>query len=48
MATSDFYEILDPRFRGLFNGNGRVERLASGMMWCEGPAYFGGGQGLRN
>ena len=46
MATSDFYEILDPRFRGLFNGNGRVERLASGMMWCEGPAYFVGGRYL--
>ena len=46
MATSDFYDIIDPRFRGLFNGNARVDRLATGFMWAEGPAYFGGGRYL--
>jgi gluconolactonase len=46
MASSDFYEVIDPRFGRLFNGNGRVERLFTGMMWVEGPAWFGGGRYL--
>ncbi len=46
MATSDFYEVIDPRFNRLFSGSARVERLATGMMWAEGPAWFGGGRYL--
>src|SRR5690606_15781698 len=41
-----FFEVLDPRFQRLFSGSARVERLATGMMWTEGPAYFGGGRYL--
>jgi gluconolactonase len=46
MAADEFYSIIDERFRGLFNGNGRLEKLASGMKWAEGPAWFGGGRYL--
>lgn len=46
MATSDFYELLDPRFNRLFNGNAQVEKLATGYKWAEGPAWFGGGRYL--
>ncbi len=40
------YKIIDPRFRALFNGNGHVEKLATGFKWAEGPAWFGGGRYL--
>jgi gluconolactonase len=46
LATSDFYELLDPRFNRLFNGNAQVEKLATGYKWAEGPAWFGGGRYL--
>ena len=45
MAASD-YEVLDPRFRRLYNGNASVDRLYSGCRWAEGPAYFAGGRYL--
>jgi gluconolactonase len=46
MATSDFYEVLDPRFGRLFNGNAQVDKLWTGCRWAEGPAYFAAGQYL--
>lgn len=46
MATSDFYEVLDPRFGRLFNGSAQVEKLWSGCRWAEGPAYFAAGRYL--
>lgn len=44
MATADYYEILDPRFARLFNGNAQVEKLFTGCIWAEGPAWFGAGR----
>jgi gluconolactonase len=46
LAKSDYYDVIDERFGRLFNGNARVEKLASGFMWAEGPAWFGGGRYL--
>ena len=46
MSAEDFYEVIDPRFGRLFNGNGRVERLFTGCQWAEGPTWFGGGRYL--
>ncbi|RYE07647.1 MAG: SMP-30/gluconolactonase/LRE family protein [Hyphomicrobiales bacterium] len=46
MSAEDFYEIIDPRFGQLINGNGHVEKLATGFKWAEGPAWFGGGRYL--
>src|SRR5262252_9418515 len=34
-------EILDPSFAKYRIANAGVERLATGMRWCEGPVYFG-------
>ena len=31
---------LDPRFKSLFAGYARVERLWTGARWSEGPAWF--------
>ncbi len=45
MANS-YYEILDPRFNRLFNGNAHVEKLHTGFRWAEGPAYFAAGRYL--
>lgn len=38
--------VLDPRFRKLFTGYVRVERLWSGARWSEGPAWFAAGRYL--
>jgi gluconolactonase len=38
-------EVLDKRFKGSV-GTGAVERVASGMRWAEGPAYFAAGRYL--
>ncbi len=38
-------ETLDKRFKGVV-GTGAVERVATGMRWCEGPAYFRAGRYL--
>jgi gluconolactonase len=46
MAADDYYEVIDPRFARLFNGNAHVDKLFTGCRWAEGPAYFGGGQYL--
>src|ERR1700687_1171993 len=34
-------EVLDPRFERYRLKSARVERLASGFRWCEGPVWFG-------
>src|SRR5262249_14760313 len=39
-------EILDPSFAGYRLALASVERLATGMRWCEGPAWFGAGRYL--
>jgi gluconolactonase len=46
VAASDFYEVLDPRFGRLFNGNARVNNLYTGCQWAEGPAWFAAGRYL--
>ncbi|MDQ2634459.1 MAG: SMP-30/gluconolactonase/LRE family protein [Pseudomonadota bacterium] len=45
MPASD-YEVLDPRFGRLFNGNASVRRLHTGCQWAEGPAWFAAGRYL--
>jgi gluconolactonase len=37
-------EILDPKFERLRIFSAGVERLATGMRWCEGPVWFGDGR----
>jgi gluconolactonase len=39
MAASD-YEIIDPDHRRLIRVSASVERLHTGCVWAEGPAYF--------
>jgi gluconolactonase len=34
------YEVHDPRFAKLINPGAKLERLATGFRWAEGPAYF--------
>ncbi len=36
----------DKRFRQLFAGHARIERLWTGARWCEGPAWFAAGRYL--
>ena len=43
MADGDF-EILDERFAACVKTSARVERLAEGCRWAEGPAYFPAGR----
>src|SRR5690606_3808361 len=40
---SDF-EHLDERFGACVKGSARVEKLAEGCRWAEGPAYFPAGR----
>jgi gluconolactonase len=40
------FEVLDSRFGALVNPTVRLERLASGCRWSEGPAYFPAGRYL--
>ena len=42
----NYYEIIDPRFSALVNGSARLEKLADGLKWAEGPAWFGSGRYL--
>jgi gluconolactonase len=39
-------EVIDPRFRKLFAGYMRVQRLWTGAIWSEGPAWFAAGRYL--
>src|SRR5947208_3171382 len=38
--------ILDPSFAKYRVGSSKVERLATGLRWCEGPVWFGDGRHL--
>ena len=44
--ASDTYEIIDPRFRALVNGNAHLDLLYTGARWSEGPAWFGAARSL--
>jgi gluconolactonase len=46
MAVQSIYEIIDPRFGTLINGNAKLDQLYTGCKWAEGPAWFGGGRYL--
>lgn len=39
-------QVLDPSFGRYRLGTAAVERLATGMRWCEGPVWFGDGRYL--
>src|SRR5882672_4581229 len=39
-------KIVDPGFGRYRLGLAKVERIASGMRWCEGPVWFGDGRYL--
>jgi gluconolactonase len=43
---TDWFEVLDPRFRRLTHGNVHLEKLHTGCRWAEGPAYFPAGRYL--
>jgi gluconolactonase len=43
IRQSDF-EHLDERFKDCVKGSARVEKLAEGCRWAEGPAYFPAGR----
>ncbi len=45
LEGTDFV-VLDKRFKPLFAGHMRVERLWSGAVWSEGPAWFAAGRYL--
>jgi gluconolactonase len=34
-------KVVDPSFGRYRLGLAKVERIASGMRWCEGPVWFG-------
>ncbi len=40
------YEFHDDRFRGRIYRNAFLETIATGMLWAEGPVYFGDGNYL--
>jgi sugar lactone lactonase YvrE len=40
------FETFDPRFAAITNGDVKLERLATGCRWAEGPAYFPAGRYL--
>ncbi|PVE23708.1 gluconolactonase, partial [Microvirga sp. KLBC 81] len=42
----DVAVVLDERFRRLIIGSARLEKLAEGCRWAEGPAYFPAGRYL--
>jgi gluconolactonase len=44
--TNSPYEVLDERFTKCFNGTARLDLLADGCRWVEGPAYFPAGRYL--
>src|SRR5258708_54619 len=43
---TDYFEVLDRRFRALTMGNVHVEKLFAGCRWAEGPAWFAAGRYL--
>lgn len=43
-SSTTVFERLDDRFDPLFKSSARVEKLADGCRWAEGPAYFPAGR----
>ena len=39
-------QVIDPSFARYQLGLAKIERIASGMRWCEGPVWFGDGRYL--
>jgi len=46
MTWQSDFEHLDDRFKDCVKGSAKVERLAEGCRWAEGPAYFPAGRYL--
>ena len=46
MSDTEPFETLDPRFAAITNPTAKLERLATGCRWAEGPAYFPAGRYL--
>lgn len=44
MTQQSDFEHLDERFKDCVKGSARVEKLADGCRWAEGPAYFPAGR----
>jgi gluconolactonase len=44
MTQQSDFEQLDERFKDCVKGSARVEKLADGCRWAEGPAYFPAGR----
>ena len=44
MTWQSDFEHLDDRFTSCVKGSARVEKLAEGCRWAEGPAYFPAGR----
>lgn len=44
MSHQSDFEHLDKRFNDCVKGSARVEKLADGCRWAEGPAYFAAGR----
>src|SRR5690349_26445 len=44
MAWESDFELIDERFKGCVKDSARVEKLAEGCRWAEGPAYFPAGR----
>lgn len=38
--TDMLYDIRDVRFRGLIHQSAKLERIATGFLWAEGPVWF--------
>ena len=46
MFGDDVFEVIEDRFRFCIKRSARLERLADGCRWTEGPAYFAAGRYL--
>ena len=46
MSDTEPFETLDPRFAAITNPTAKLERLATGCRWAEGPVYFPAGRYL--
>src|SRR5262245_16402540 len=42
-ANDGLYEVFDKRFRSRMIGIARLEKLADGCLWAEGPVWFADG-----
>ena len=46
VSGDDVFEVIEDRFRFCVKRSARLERLADGCRWAEGPAYFAAGRYL--